>query len=143
MSLPSRNQKHYSSAHKRLFEAALAHFFEEHFPKLFGPVMRARIAQELLALIERHCLPASHLRTGQCLWNAVSIDTRADSTRLRLVPVILTLVNEADVAQFRAGPPSPRSDSRPSRGCWRKPIGKADSSPCGMRACSPGSGRAP
>ncbi len=103
MSLPSRNQKHYSSAHKRLFEAALAHFFEEHFPKLFGPVMRARIAEELLALIERHCLPASHLRPGQCLWNAVSIDTRADSTRLRLVPVILTLVNEADVAQLRVG----------------------------------------
>jgi hypothetical protein len=103
MSLPSRSQKHYASAHKRLFQAALAHFFEEHFPKLFGPVIRQRLAEQLLVLIEQHLIPGSHLRPGQCLWNAVAIDTRADSPRLRLVPVILTLVDEADVAHWRAG----------------------------------------
>ncbi len=105
MSLPAPDHKHYPSAKKRLLEARLAHFFEEHFPKLFGPAIRARLAQELLALIETQLPPASHLRPGQCLWNAVAIDTRADSSRLRLVPVILTLVNEEDLAALSAGAP--------------------------------------
>ena len=105
MSLPARDHKHYASAHKRLLEAAVAHFFEENFPKLFGPVMRTRIARQLLDLIAAQTPPTSHLQPGQCLWNAVAIDTRADSAHLRLVPVILTLVNADDIARLADGAP--------------------------------------
>ncbi len=103
MSLPDRSRKHYASAHKRLLHAALARFFAEHFPKLFGPVICERLAADVLALIARQLLPTSHLRPGQCLWNAVAIETRADSPRLRLVPVVLTLVDQQDLARWEAG----------------------------------------
>lgn len=103
MSLPAPDQRHYPSARKRLLQAAVAHFFEEQFPKLFGPDIRDRIAEHLLELIEGQLPSASHLRSGQCLWNAVAIETRADSPSLRLIPVILTLVHEDDIAQLVAG----------------------------------------
>ena len=103
MSLPAPDQRKYGSAQKRLLQAAVARFFEENFPKFFGPAIRQRIAQQLLALIEAQLPPASHLRPGQCLWNAVAIETRADSAHLRLVPVILTLIHEDDIAQLAAG----------------------------------------
>ena len=108
MSIPSSSSKHYTSALKRLLPAAIAHFFEVNFPKLFGPDMRAHIARTLLDLIEDQFPAASHLRPGQCLWNAVAIDTRADSAKLQLVPVILTLVEEADVTRLAAGEAPPR-----------------------------------
>ena len=99
----TRNHKQYDSAPKRLLEAAVAHFFEENFPKLFGPDMRTRIAQQLLALIEQQFPAYTHLRPGQCLWNAVAIDTRADHPHLRLLPVVLTLIDEQDMRQRAAG----------------------------------------
>jgi hypothetical protein len=99
----TRNHKQYDSAPKRLLEAAVAQFFEENFPKFFGSEMRRRIAQHLLALIEEQWPAYTHLRPGQCLWNAVAIETRADSPRLRLVPVVLTLIDEDDMAQRANG----------------------------------------
>jgi hypothetical protein len=105
MSLPAPDQRKYGSAQKRLLQAAVARFFEDSFPKLFGPEIRQRIAESLLDLIEAQMPSSGHLRPGQCLWNAVSIETRADSARLRLVPVILTLVHEDDIAQLAAGTP--------------------------------------
>jgi hypothetical protein len=103
VSRPDRHQKHYRSAHKRLLQACVARFFAEHFPKLFGPVICERLAADVLALIERQLRPTAQLRPGQCLWNAVAIETRADSPRLKLVPVVLTLVDQQDIARREAG----------------------------------------
>ncbi len=103
MSLPAPDQRHYPSAQKRLLQARVAHFFEEHFPKLFGPTIRLRMAQDLLALLEAQQPPVTHLRPGQCLWNAVASDTRADSPHVRFLPVILTLVHADDLAQLATG----------------------------------------
>jgi hypothetical protein len=103
MSISSFAAKHYTSAHKRLLEARVAHFFEENFPRFFGSDIRQRIARQLLDLIEEQLPAYTHLRPGQCLWNAVAIDTRADSARLRLVPVIVSLVDEADITRLAAG----------------------------------------
>lgn len=95
--------KQYASATKRLVEGAIAQFFAEHFPATFGPMIRQQIAQQLLALLEAACPAYTHLRPGQCLWNAVAIETRADSRHLRLVPVVLTLVEEHDITRRAAG----------------------------------------
>lgn len=103
MSISSFASKHYSSAHKRLLEASIAHFFETSFPRFFGPDIRQRIAQQVLDLVEKQFPAHTHLRPGQCLWNAVAIETRADSAHLQLVPVILTLVDDADIARLEAG----------------------------------------
>jgi hypothetical protein len=103
MSIPNYATKHYASASKRLLQSQIAHFFEVNFPRTFGPDIRDRIAQQLMALVEAQLPATANLRPGQCLWNAVAIDTRADSPKLRLVPVVLTLVDETDIVQLVAG----------------------------------------
>lgn len=103
MSVVSRAQKHYTSAHKRFLQESLSRFFAEQFPRTFGPVICRRLAADVLALVERQLVPTSHLRPGQCLWNAVSIETRADSPHLQLVPVVLTLVDSQDISRWEAG----------------------------------------
>jgi len=103
MSLSSRNQKQYQSAHRRLLQASVAQYFETNFPHWFGPEIRDRMAQQLLELIDAQCPAPTALRPGQCVWNAVAIDTRADSAHLRLIPVILTLVDDADITRLAAG----------------------------------------
>jgi hypothetical protein len=103
MSIASFANKHYSSAHKRLLEARIAEFFEANFPRFFGSDIRKRIAEQLLNLFEEQLPAYTHLRPGQALWNAVAIDTRADSSKLRLVPVILTLVDDTDITRLAAG----------------------------------------
>jgi hypothetical protein len=103
MSVASTHQKHFSSARKRFLSEALGRFCDEHFPGRLAPLLRDRFAAELVAFFERQALPTSHLRPGQCLWNAVPIDTRADHPKVRFLPVLLTLVNEQDVLRLAAG----------------------------------------
>lgn len=105
MSVASRAQKHYASAHKRFLRESLTRLFAERFPRTFGPVIWDRLALDVLAFLERQLLPTAHLRPGQCLWNAVSLQTRADSPHLQLVPVVLTLVDQQDIAHWEAGAP--------------------------------------
>lgn len=99
MSIPSPRQKQFSSATKRLLPSAIADFFAVNFPGIFGPDIRDRIATSILELLEGQLPAYGHLRPGQCLWNAVAIETRADSPKLRLVPVVLTLVHEEDITR--------------------------------------------
>jgi hypothetical protein len=103
MIAPTFAQKQYASAHQRLLPARIADFFDKNFPKFFGPEIRDRIAQRLLELIEEQMPPRTTLRPGQCLWNAVAIETRADSPKRRLVPVVLTLVDDTDITRLAAG----------------------------------------
>jgi hypothetical protein len=91
------HHKHYSSASQRLLKPQIEHFFAEEFPKLFGPVIRAHIAQALLKLFTQQVRETTSLEPGQILWNAVDIATRADSPNRRFVPVVLTMVDEQDV----------------------------------------------
>lgn len=99
----SRYHKQYHSAHRRMLQATVAQFFETNYPKLFGPLIRERMAEELLALIAAQCPTTTALRPGQCLWNAIARDTRADSKKMRLVPVTLTLVADTDITRLVAG----------------------------------------
>lgn len=103
MSIPSAAHKHYDSAHKRLLESRVANFFEVNFPKFFGPQVRERMAREILELVEEQMPAYAYLRPGQCLWNAVAVETRADSKKLRLIPVVLTLVDDNDITRLAAG----------------------------------------
>lgn len=103
MIAPSSATKHYSSARHRFLEAAIARFLDESFPRFFGPEIRQRMAVKLIELFEQQAPDTTTLRPGQCLWNAVAIETRADHPRCRLVPVVLTLVDDTDVARLAAG----------------------------------------
>lgn len=98
-----QSHKMYASAKGRFLGPGIEQFFAREFPKLFGPLMRAKIAQSLLQLIQEQLPPKTHLRSGQMLWNAVSVKTRPDHPRRQLVPVILTLVHPQDVRRLAQG----------------------------------------
>jgi hypothetical protein len=100
---PSYATKHYSSAHKRFLEMTITSFLEESFPKLFGSDIRKHLAVRLIELFETQLRDITTIRPGQCLWNAVAIDTRADYYNCRYVPVVLTLVDDDDVSRLAKG----------------------------------------
>jgi hypothetical protein len=98
-------ERHYGSARKRFLESSIERFLDTEFPRTFGPVIRHKMAQQIVQLVDRQLPAKDHLRPGQCVWNAVSIRTRADSPNCRLVPVVLTLIDPSDVEQLAAGTP--------------------------------------
>jgi hypothetical protein len=96
-------QKHFCSAKKRFLQSSIANFFDKEFPRTFGPVIRQKMAEKIVDLVDQQLPHKDHLRPGQCIWNAVSIHTRPDSPHCRMVPVILTLVNPSDIDQLAKG----------------------------------------
>lgn len=99
--------KRYKSAGRRFFQSSITQFLEREFPKFFGPVIREKIAQKIVELADRQLPRKDHLRPGQCVWTAVSINTRPDWDNCQLIPVILTLVDPLDVEQLSKGVPIP------------------------------------
>ena len=95
--------KRYSSAKSRFLKGALINFFQKEFPKLFGPVLREKIVEELIKIIETNSPSKDHLKPGQMLWNAVDISTRADSKNPKFIPVILTIINQEDIEKLSNG----------------------------------------
>lgn len=96
-------QKHFGSARKRFLQSSIENFLDKEFPRTFGPVIRQKMAEKIVDLVDQQLPPKDYLRPGQCVWNAVSIATRPDSPNCRLVPVILTLVDSSDVEQLARG----------------------------------------
>ena len=98
-----QSQKHYGSATKRFLQASIENFLDREFPRTFGPVIRQKMSEKIVDLVEQQLPKKDFLRPGQCVWNAVSISTRPDSPNRQLVPVILTLVNTEDVERLAEG----------------------------------------
>jgi len=103
MITPPDCYKRYHSARQRFLKAILANFFQRELPKLFGPTLRDRIADEIVKLITKTMPTREHVQPGQMVWNAVDVRTRADSPNRRFVPVILTMVNEEDAHELASG----------------------------------------
>lgn len=99
----SSSVKHYKSAHKRFLKPAIENFFKVEFPKTFGPSTRSLIADQVIRIFRENNRDIKTLKPGQVLWNAVHKQTRADSNNLKLVPVVLTLVNEGDISKLEKG----------------------------------------
>ena len=100
-----RDQKVFGSAQKRFLQSSIEIFLDREFPRTFGPVIRQKMAERIVNLVDQQLPPRDYLRPGQCVWNAVSIATRPDSPNCRLVPVVLTLVDSSDVEQLARGIP--------------------------------------
>lgn len=98
-------QKHFGSARKRFLQSSIESFLENEFPRTFGPVIRQKIAEKIVDLVNQQLPAKDHLRPGQCIWNAVSTTSRPNSPNRKLVPVILTLVDSNDAEQLAAGTP--------------------------------------
>ncbi len=99
----SYKEKRYKSAHKRFLKPALENFFKTEFPKAFGPAIRSLVVDQLIMIFETNNRDINTIKPGQVLWNAIHKDTRADSSKMKLVPVVLTLVNSKDIAKLEGG----------------------------------------
>jgi hypothetical protein len=72
-------QKHFGSAQKRFLQSSIESFLDKEFPRTFGPVIRQKMAEKIVDLVNQQLPAKEYLRPGQCVWNAVSITTRPDS----------------------------------------------------------------
>lgn len=95
--------KHYNSAKERFLKPIIMNFFRNEFPKLFGPIIRAKLADELINLFEKSYTETTRLKPGQLIWNALDKNTRGDSPNRKFVPVILSVVTPEDVEQLAKG----------------------------------------
>jgi len=95
----------YHSAHDRFLKASLSNFFAREFPKLFGPIMREKLAQELMALVNSLYPATNRLQHGQILWNALDKNTRATSPNRNYVPVVLSVITTEDIEKLAQGTP--------------------------------------
>ena len=95
----------YHSAHDRFIRSAFSTFFAREFPKLFGPLIRERLADELLSLVAKLYPETQRLQPGQMLWNALDKTTRATSPRRSYVPVVLSVITPQDIEALAQGAP--------------------------------------
>ncbi len=92
--------KRYSAAKERFFKPVIVNFFASEFPRLFGPIMRERLADELIRLFETLAPETTRIKPGQILWNALNKKTRGDSPNRKYVTVVLSLITEDDITQL-------------------------------------------
>jgi hypothetical protein len=97
--------KRFHSAKVRFLKGILDNFFKTEFPKLIGPILRDKLIDELIKILDKMLPLKEHLTPGQVIWNVVDIRTRADAKRPQFVPVILTLINEQDIEKLTNGTP--------------------------------------
>jgi hypothetical protein len=95
--------KKFSSAKARFLKGALENFFQRELPKLLGPILREKLVDELIKILEATLPAKEYLKPGQLVWNAVAISTRADADNPKFVPVILTIINENDIEKLSNG----------------------------------------
>lgn len=103
MNLSSYAEKHYKSAHTRMFESVLDRFFKENIPQVGGAELRALLSFKLIELFDKYMIIKNRLKPGQMLWIAVDKNTRADSKKVKYVPVVLTLVDNIDINDLAYG----------------------------------------
>ena len=96
-------QKRFNSATQRFLKPMISNFFRQEFPKFFGSVVRDKIAEEIIKIVDDLNVNANCLKPGQLLWNALDKHTRGDSKRRKFKTVILTVVSENDIKFLASG----------------------------------------
>lgn len=80
---------------------------EREFPRLGGEWVIGLFVDKLLELIEAYWVTRERLKPGQTVWQAVAVDERPGyhkpMTKTQLIPVVITLVNQDDIADLRNG----------------------------------------
>jgi Protein of unknown function (DUF1670) len=101
-----RETQYRPQAGKTLREA-MRNFIRREFPRLGGPWVIEMFVDKLLQLVDRYHIERDKLQPGQTLWSAVAIDEapgyRKPIYATRQVPVVITLVNQEDIAAMRQG----------------------------------------
>jgi hypothetical protein len=100
-------EKAYTPMLSKTFDNVLNNWLAAEFPHLGGPKVRALFVQEVLRLIDTYATPAQRLQPGQVVWYAVDQTDKPHDrqcmAQTRLVPVVLTLVDQDDIRQLSQG----------------------------------------
>ncbi len=84
---------------------SLIRFITREFPRLGGPWVIELFVDKLLELVDAYRFARDRLKPGQTVWQAVAVDERPGyrkpMTRTRQVPVVITVVNQDDIADLR------------------------------------------
>jgi len=95
--------RRFTAVKGRFLKGVLDSFFKNEFSRLIGPLLRSKLVEELIKLLEKTLPLRDHVRPGQVVWNVVSIRTRADAYNPVFIPVVLTMVHEEDIEQLTKG----------------------------------------
>jgi len=99
----------YAPQAAKTFQHVLSEFILREFPRLGGPWVVGHFVDKLMALLDEHYLLRDRIQPGQTVWMAVAVDETPGYGKLmsntRQVPVVLTLVNQVDIAALREGTP--------------------------------------
>lgn len=100
-------EKEYEPALHKTFKSAMIAFLEREFPHLTGPLTRQTFVEALQDIVEQFYPSVSNLKVGQMLWVAVAKDEKANygkkMSSTRLVPVILTVIDQSDIERRMRG----------------------------------------
>jgi hypothetical protein len=99
----SAARKHYSSAKERFLKDMLSRFLMRELPRMFGSILREKIVDEIIKIINRIKIPKDHIEPGQMLWIAIDKETRPDSPNRRHKPIILTLITAEECRRLSDG----------------------------------------
>ena len=100
---PPSCQNRYNSARQRFLQPVIENFFAREFPRFFGPLMRRKVAEQLVSIFETLYPQNNRLKPGQVLWNALNKNTRATSEKRSYVTVVLSLITKEDIDLLASG----------------------------------------
>lgn len=90
---------------RKTLRHALIRFVTREFPRLGGPWIIDLFVDRLLEVVDTYRIARGRLSPGQTIWPAVAVDEvpgyRKPMSATRQVPVIVTLVNQDDIADLR------------------------------------------
>jgi hypothetical protein len=105
----SDRETQYRPQSGKTLREAMRNFIRREFPRLGGPWVIEMFVDKLLQLVDRYHIERDKLQPGQTVWPAVAIDEapgyRKPIYATRQVPVVITLVNQEDIAAMRQGLP--------------------------------------
>jgi hypothetical protein len=99
----SSAEKYYSSSKERFLRHMLVRFLTREMPRMFGSILREKLVDEIIKIIDKVKIPTEHIEPGQMLWIAISKETRPDSQNRIHKPVILTLITKEDCEKLSKG----------------------------------------
>jgi hypothetical protein len=98
---PDFVRKKFGPLRDKTLQKALAHRIAKEFPRIGGPRICQLCADMILEVILKHMRPQDHVRHGQILWMAVSLNDpprqRQKIADTEMVPVLLDLSTADDV----------------------------------------------
>ena len=132
-SQPDFIRKKFGPLRDKTLRNALAHRIAKEFPRIGGPRICQLCADMILEVVFKHMRPHDHVKHGQVLWMAVSVNDppghRQRIADTELVPVLLDL-STADDVQLRIDRlPAPNGCCTRPSACASRPTSRGDCSP--------------